>query len=173
MSLSGSNPKAGTAVRFPDGKLLDATGWKILAALRADGRLSFHELGRRVGLTAPAAAERVRRLEEAGIIAGYRAVIPAERIGLEVVAFVRVLAMNHDRYYERMAAAVAAMPQVLEAHHVAGEDAFILKVVAADVHQLERVLAQLTRLGRTVSSIVLSSLVSRDPLLARNDRVPG
>ena len=173
MPVSRANSKAGRAAGFPDGKLLDATGWKILAALQAEARLSFHELGRRVGLSAPAAAERVRRLEEAGIIAGYRAVVPAERIGLDVVAFVRVLAMNHDRYYERMSAAVAAMPQVLEAHHVAGEDAFILKVVAADVHQLERVLAQLTRLGRTVSSIVLSSLVARDPLLARNDRIPG
>jgi Lrp/AsnC family leucine-responsive transcriptional regulator len=142
--------------------LLDPIGWKLLHALQADARLSSHQLGARVGLSAPAAAERVRRMEQAGLIAGYRAVVPLEGVGLPILAFVRVLGMNHDRYYERMLAAVNAMPRVLEAHHVAGDDSFVLKLAAADVQELEHVIGQLTRLGRSVTSIVLSTLLSRD-----------
>jgi Lrp/AsnC family leucine-responsive transcriptional regulator len=162
MSNSLRRSKQKLRARFPDGKLLDATNWRLLEALQADARLSFHELGRRVGLTAPAVAERVRRLEQAGVITGYRAVVPRPRVGLPILAFIRLLGMNNERYYERMLAAVSAMPRVLEAHHVAGDDSFILKVAAADVQELEHVIAQLTRLGRSVTSIVLSTLLTRE-----------
>jgi len=161
MSNSRIESKAKRSQRFPNGKLLDATGWRILSALQHDARLSFHELGRRVGLTAPAVAERVRRLEQAGLIAGYRAVVPLERAGLPLLAFIRVLGMNHERYYDRMQAALQGLPRVVEAYHVAGEDSFILKVAARDTADLEHMIAQLTRLGRSVTSIVLSSLVVR------------
>ena len=162
MSNPSARSKPKLRKRIPDGKLLDATNWKLLDALQADARLSFHELGRRVGLSAPAVAERVRRLELAGVIAGYRALVPRARVGLPIVAFIRLLGMNNERYYERMQAAVNAMPRVIEAHHVAGDDSFILKVAAADVQELEHVIAQLTRLGRSVTSIVLFTLLTRD-----------
>src|SRR5215203_2515994 len=70
--------------------LLDSIGWRILCELQANSRLSFSELGRRVGLTPPAAAERVRRLEEAGVIAGYRLELNVERLGLPLLAWVRL-----------------------------------------------------------------------------------
>jgi Lrp/AsnC family leucine-responsive transcriptional regulator len=162
MSISLRKRKAKRRALFSTDKLLDATGWKLLRALQTDGRLSSHRLGDAVGLSAPAAAERVRRMEEAGIIEGYRAVVPLAGVGLPILAFVRVLGMNHERYYERMLAAVNAMPRVLEAHHVAGDDSFILKIAAADVQELEHVIAQLTRLGRSVTSIVLSTLLRRE-----------
>ena len=161
LPISSAKRKARRAKRFSNDKLLDATGWRLLRELQGDARLSFHQLGARVGLSAPAVAERVRRLEEAGIIAGYRAIVPHARVGLGIVAFIRLTEMNHDRYYERMLAAVTAMPRVLEAHHVAGEDSFILKVAVADVQELEHVIAQLTRLGRSVTGIVLSTLLTR------------
>jgi Lrp/AsnC family transcriptional regulator, leucine-responsive regulatory protein len=162
MSISPAKRKPRRRARLSNEKLLDATGWKLLRALQADARLSFHQLGDRVGLSAPAAAERVRRMEDAGLIAGYRAVVPLAAAGLTITAFVRVLGMNNERYYERMLAAVNAMPRVLEAHHVAGDDSFVLKVAAADVQELEHVIAQLTRLGRSVTSIVLSTLLKRE-----------
>ena len=162
MSISLRKRKAKSRARISNDKLLDATGWKLLRALQADGRLSSHQLSAAVGLSAPAAAERVRRMEDAGIIAGYRAVVPLSGVGLPILAFVRVLGMNHERYYERMLAAVNGMPRVLEAHHVAGDDSFILKIAAADVQELEHVIAQLTRLGRSVTSIVLSTLLRRE-----------
>jgi Lrp/AsnC family leucine-responsive transcriptional regulator len=162
MSISLRKRKPKGVRRISNEKLLDPIGWKLLHALQADARLSSHQLGARVGLSAPAAAERVRRMEQAGLIAGYRAVVPLKGVGLPMLAFVRVLGMNHDRYYERMLAAVNAMPRVLEAHHVAGDDSFVLKLAAADVQELEHVIGQLTRLGRSVTSIVLSTLLSRD-----------
>ena len=162
MSISLRKRKAAKVRRIPRDKLLDAVGWRLLRELQADARLSSHQLAARVGLSAPAVAERVRRLEDAGFIAGYRAVVPLAAAGLPILAFVRVLGMNHERYYERMLSAVNAMPRVLEARHVAGDDSFILKVAAADVHELEHVIALLTRMGRSVTSIVLSTLLRRD-----------
>jgi Lrp/AsnC family leucine-responsive transcriptional regulator len=145
---------------FPNGKPLDEIDWQLLALLEKDARSSLHELGRRVGMTAPAVGERVRRLEAAGIIEGYRAVIRPERIGFPMTAFVRMVS-NPERYYERLATALASLPHVREAHHVAGGDSFIAKIVAQDIGDLERLLGKLTPQGSTVTSIVLSSPVVR------------
>jgi Lrp/AsnC family leucine-responsive transcriptional regulator len=71
-------------------RTLDDVAWRILGALQADARLSFSELGRRVGLSPPAAAERVRRLEDAGILSGYRAELNLERLGFPITAIIRV-----------------------------------------------------------------------------------
>ena len=118
--------------------MLDDVGWRILAALQADARLSFSELGRRVGLSPPAAAERVRRLEDAGIITAYRAELDPEKLGFAVSAIIRVSAPEQD--FARLKALVAGLVEVREAHHVTGPDSLVLKVSAISVGHLESVI---------------------------------
>lgn len=140
-------------------KLLDSVGWQLLVALQEDARLSFAELGRRVSLSLPAVAERVRRLEESGIISGYRAEIDAKKMGLFVTAFIR-LHTSHAQY-SAFLSMVDTQPEVMECHHLAGVDSFLIKVVAADVEHLEKLITRLSAFGQTTTSIVLSSPVTR------------
>ena len=140
-------------------KLLDSVGWKLLVALQEDARLSFAELGRRVSLSLPAAAERVRRLEEAGIISGYRAEINAKKVGLPVTAFIR-LHISHMQY-PAFLLMVGKQPEVVECHHLAGVDSFLIKVMVSDVEHLETLITELSAFGQTTTSIVLSSPVTR------------
>lgn len=146
-------------------KSLDALDWRIVEALQEDGRLSWSELGRRVGLSQPAVAERVRRLEEAGVILGYHAVVDPARLGLGIRAFVR-LRLGHG-LEERLYARVALLPEVLECHRITGEDCLILQVAVASVQHLEQLLDQLKPFGMASTSIVLSSVVSHRPIACR------
>jgi Lrp/AsnC family leucine-responsive transcriptional regulator len=139
----------------------DATDWRLLDALQADGRLGYAELARRVGMSASAVTERVRRLEEAGVIAGYTAVVDPERIGLGVLAFVR-LRYPHGNY-RPFHDLVAVTPEVLEAHHVTGDDCFVLKVAARSMRHLEEVTGRLAGLGPVTTSVVYSSPLPRRP----------
>ena len=139
-------------------RLLDAVGWGLLAALQDNARLSFSELGRRVGLSAPAAAERVKRMEDAGIIRGYRLEIGFEPLGLPIAALIRVSAPEEK--CPGLTTLVKSLPEVLECHHVTGSDSFALKVVAESVGHLEAVIAALGRWGTPTTSIILSSPVA-------------
>jgi Lrp/AsnC family leucine-responsive transcriptional regulator len=141
--------------------LLDEIGVNLLLALQQDARLSYAELGRRVGLSPAAAAERLRRLEEAGVITGYRVEIDREALGLPVLAIVR---MSCDgAKYRPFLKAVKEMENVTECHHVSGGDAFIMKVVAAGVEELGKVVEKLLDFGVPTTSIVFSSVVDRRP----------
>lgn len=140
-------------------KLLDEVGWRLLLELQADARLSFAELGRRVGLSLPAAAERVRRMEEAGLITGYHAALNLTQVGFPVMAFIRIMTTS-DRY-PAITALVKELPAVLECHHLTGTDSFIVKVVAASIPDLEGLITQLSLFGQTATSIVLSSPVTK------------
>lgn len=140
-------------------KLLDEVGWSILRALQADARMSFAELGRRVGLSLPAVAERVRRLEEAGIISGYHARVNFNKIGYSMVVFVRMV-VDHDRY-AAFIATLASWPEVLEGHHLSGIDSFIVKAIMPSVSHLEEFIERLSFYGQTTTTIVLSSPVIR------------
>jgi len=144
---------------FDSEKLLDGTGLELLAALQEDARLSFSELGRRVGLSPPAVAERIHRLEEAGIITGYHAAVNAEKIGLPLCAFIR-LSFSGEKYTQ-VAELVCDLPEVLECHRITGDDCLILKVVVASVGHLEVLIDRLLPYGRTITSLVLSSPVIR------------
>lgn len=138
---------------------LDNVDWQILDVLQDQGRLSWAELGRRVAMSASAVTERVRRLEEAGAIAGYAAVIDPERVGLGVVAFVR---MRHPGgTYKPFHDLLHATPEVVEAHHVTGEDCFVLKVLAGSMRHLEAVTGRLAGLGAVTTSVVYSSPLPR------------
>lgn len=141
----------------PD-KLLDDIGRQILRALQEDARISFSELGRRVGLSSPAVAERVRRMEEGGIIQGYRALVSYERLGFPITAFIRV-STPASRMHEADLIA-EKIPEVLECHHLTGTDCLILKVVVSSVGHLEEVINQMGHYGQTTTSIVLSSPVT-------------
>ena len=149
---------------FKTERLLDDVGWRVLAALQADARLSFSALGRRVGLSPPAAAERVRRLEEAGIIRGYRAELDPERLGFPITAIIRV--STAEQHFARLKALVLELPEALECHHVTGADTLVVKVTAASVGHLEKVIEQLGRYGTPTTSIILSSPIARRPIQA-------
>jgi Lrp/AsnC family leucine-responsive transcriptional regulator len=152
-------------------KLLDEVGWRILKALQEDGRLSFAELGRRVGLSLPAVAERVRRLEEAGIITGYRAEVNMAKIGLPIMAFIR---MNTPRdQYPALIALLNNLPQVLECHHLTGSESFVIKIVVASIADLETLIGQLSAYGQTTTSIVLSSPLSKKMMTPEAVEVKG
>lgn len=140
-----------------DTSALDEIGWQILEELQQNGRISFAELGRRVGLTLPAVAERVRKMEDAGIITGFHAEVDPARIGLPIAAFIRISVVGD--VFARVAKAVRDMPEVLECHRGTGADSFTLKVAVESVQHLERVIDELTPFGTTSTSIVLSTLV--------------
>jgi len=116
-------------------KLLDPIGWRILAELQEDARIHFSELGRRVGLSTPAVIERVHRMEEAGLITGYRVEIDRQKVGLPVSAFIRVRVIGDA--ISRVIAVAREMPEVYECHHIAGEDTFLLKVCVPTSEALE------------------------------------
>ncbi len=137
----------------------DATDWRILAALQDQGRATFAELARAVSMSASAVTERVRRLEEAGVIAGYTAVVDPERLGLPILAFVR-LRYPHGNY-KPFHDLLEATPEILEAHHVTGDDCFVLKVAARSMGHLEEVSGKIGALGSVTTSVVYSSPLRR------------
>ena len=132
--------------------------WQILSILQEDGKTTYGELAKRVGLSQAAAHERVKKLEARGVIKGYRAVVDAESLGYGVVAFVFVdnAAFDIPDFTDRL----QAVPNVLECHAVAGEWAYLLKVRAESTTDLERVLHQIRCVDdvhRTHSVIGLST----------------
>jgi len=144
---------------LPTLKLLDAKGWALLRELQLDARLSFAELGRRVGLSTPAVADRVRNLEAAGVIVGYRAEVDPRKVGLPILAILRLNVVGD--VLPKVTALVRALPEVLECHRGTGGDSFTLKVAVATVAHLEALIDRLTPFGTTSTSIVLSSPVER------------
>lgn len=140
-------------------KSLNAVDWKILCDLQENARLSFSELGRRAGLTPPAAAERVRRLQEAEIISGYRTVVNAAALGRSVTAFIRVTTSNEETCAQ-LATLTRDLPDVLECHRVTGDDSYIMRIAVPSVQHLEALLDKLLPYGKLTTSIVLSSPVT-------------
>jgi len=137
----------------------DGVDWRILGELQRNARLPFAELGRRVGLSAPAVAERVRRLEEAGIITGYHAAVDLARIGRPILAIIR-LGNPGDRT-ERLLDLIRDMPEILDCHRITGNESFVVKVAVTSVEHLERVIRELEPYAVTTTSLVLSSPVTR------------
>ncbi|MFI9201348.1 Lrp/AsnC family transcriptional regulator [Streptomyces sp. NPDC053048] len=143
----------------------DATDWRILDALQSNGRAGYAELARTVNMSASAVTERVRRLEEAGIISGYTAVVDAERLGMPVLAFVRLRYPNGN--YRPFHDLLETTPEILEAHHVTGDDCFVIKVAARSMRHLEEVAGRIGALGSVTTSVVYSSPLPRRALSRR------
>lgn len=136
---------------------LDEIDRGILEELQANGRITYTELGRRVALTAPAVAERVRRLEEAGVITGFRAQLDPSVVGYSITAFVRWTAAGPDCAH--LGEVAKDIPEIVECHRITGETSYILKIVARDVQHLETLIDRLMPWGSTITSVVLSSPV--------------
>ena len=149
------------ALEAEDG-LLDATNVRILAELQGEGRISLAELGRRVGLSSPAVAERVKRLEQDGVITGYRAEVDPRKLGYGLGVIIRM------RPSPRQLGAVAELarrtPEVVECHRVTGDDCYVLTAYVRDVEHLEVVIDQFAAYGQTTSAIMQSSPVPRRAL---------
>ena len=145
--------------------VLDDTARQILAILARDGRASYQAIADQVGLSRPAVMERVKRLEEAGVIQGYAAQLDRARLGRPVTAFIAVRYTTADYVgTDRAVLALREHPDVLEAHHVAGEDCYVLKVAAPSLAELEDVLRSLRTPGvpmNTRTTIVLSTLFEK------------
>ena len=146
----------------PAGRPIDEIDWRILEELQRDGRVSYSELGRRVALTAPAVAERVRRLEESGVIKGFHADVDPTRMGFPITAFVRWTSAGPD--CAALGDVAREIPEIVECHRITGETSYILKILARDVGHLEELIDGLTRYGSTITSIALSSPVEHRPV---------
>jgi Lrp/AsnC family transcriptional regulator, leucine-responsive regulatory protein len=137
---------------------LDAIGWSLLHELQENARLSFSELGRRVGLTPPAVADRVRRMEEAGIIRGYRVDLDPAKVGLPLQAVIRVTHRGVNCL--ELGRIVSEYPEVTECHRITGAESYTMKVSLRSVEHLQELIDRLMPYGETVTSIVLSSPVT-------------
>jgi len=138
---------------------LDDTDRKILGELVSDGRVSFAELGRRVSLSSPAVAERVQRLERAGVITGYRAELDPRALGFELTAIVRV--KPSPRRLPRVAELATQIPEIAECHRITGEDCFYLKVHLRSIDEPAPLLDRFLDYGETTTSLVNNSPVPR------------
>lgn len=137
---------------------LDSIDWALLEQLRQDARLSWVELGKRVGLTPPAIALRVARLEEQGVITGYRAQVDLARIGRPTIAFLRVR-VGAERRLDRIRSVFEKIPEILECHRVTGDDCYLVKVAVAGTPELESLVDRLMLIGDPITLIVLSTFI--------------
>lgn len=140
---------------FRSEKPLDAVDWRLVAELQADGRLSYKELGRRINLSAPAVAERVRRLEEGGVLTGYRAVVDARRAGYPILAFVQMQCSLGACLLKTSTA--GDYPEIVEVHKLSGDHCTMIKVRAASLAHLEGLFERLGKHGEMRTSVVLST----------------
>jgi Lrp/AsnC family transcriptional regulator, leucine-responsive regulatory protein len=139
---------------------LDQINSKLLKELQEDGRLTFAELGRRVCLTTPAVIERIRRMEDLGIIIGYRAEVDPAKIGLTITAFIMLSVRRGP--IDQVTKAIRNSSEILECHRITGGDSFIIRTAVTSVEHLESLIDRLTPYGTTSTCVVLSS-----PLLRR------
>lgn len=141
----------------PASREIDQVNVRILQELASEPRLTMAELGRRIGLSSPAVAERVRRLEESGVITGYRLEINPAALGLPIGAYVRV--SPNSGQLSQIIRLAQETPEVVECHRITGEDCFILKVRIPAMDQLDRLLDSFLQYGRTTTLIIQSSPV--------------
>jgi Lrp/AsnC family transcriptional regulator, leucine-responsive regulatory protein len=139
--------------------LMDSYGRKLLQELQVNARLSLAELGRRIGLSPTATAERLKQMEEIGILRGYTVEIDREALGLEVLAFIRMSCAGQNYY--RLLEYVNTLEEVRECHHLTGGDDFLLKVTTTNMADLEALIEALLPYGNPVTSLVLSSPVEK------------
>ncbi len=143
----------------PNNRLLDRQGWQLLRLLQENARMSFRLIGQAIGLTPPAVAERVHRLEDAGIVKGYYADIDLSKAGLTIQAFIQLT--SNSQQSQRLRKAVADFPEVIECHCVTGIESYVLKVAVTSVPHLEHFLMAIKEYGEVRTSVVLSSQVTR------------
>lgn len=141
--------------------VLDSYDTRILAELQADARMTLAEVGRRVHLSQPAVAERVRKLEAAGVITGYRATVNLGALGYGIRALVRVGRTE----FARMVHLINGAPEVVNAWNVTGEDSWMLEIAVTDVAHLDAVVSQMCLLAETSTSIILKTVREHQVML--------
>lgn len=143
---------------------MDDTDWALLRELQSDARLSFSELSRRVHLSPPAVAERVRRLEETGVVTGYHAHIDLARIGWTVVALIQVSCYGPRCIL--LDPTVRQWPEVMEIYRVTGDACSLIKVATESMETFERVIDRLAPYGQPSSRMILSTPLGWHPVMA-------
>jgi Lrp/AsnC family transcriptional regulator, leucine-responsive regulatory protein len=141
---------------------IDPVNVRLLDQLRRNPRISMSELARRLDMSSPAVTDRVQRLEDNGVITGYRLELDPRALGWPVAAFVRI--RPGPGQLNRIADLARETPEVVECHRITGEDCFLMKVYVAEIDKLEEVLDRFLMYGQTTSSIVQSSPVPPRPL---------
>jgi Lrp/AsnC family leucine-responsive transcriptional regulator len=141
------------ATAFESKPQLDARDWQLLELLQQDARTGYAELGRQVGLSAPAAAERVKRLEDAGVIRGYRADVDPQKLGYTIEAVIRLRC--DGSICSKIGPALADIPEILDYRRLAGEDSGSLRVIAMSVSHLEAVLDRIVSFHPSISTTTL------------------
>jgi Lrp/AsnC family transcriptional regulator, leucine-responsive regulatory protein len=144
---------------MPANRSPDATDLSLLRELQADARLSLAELGRRVGLSSPAVADRLERLEEAGVITGYCAEVDPRALGYELTVVLRI--RPAPRELKKVAELAQRTPEVVECNRITGDDCYLMKAHVRDVDHMEEVIDRFAIYGQTTTSIVQSSPVPR------------
>jgi Lrp/AsnC family leucine-responsive transcriptional regulator len=146
---------------------LDAVAWKILEALQHNARKSFAEIGRQVGLSTPAVAERVHRLEEAGVISGYHAALDIAKLGVPIRVLVRLTIPGGELQVSRTVAAIKGLTEISRCHRITGDESFVIEANVVSIRHMEVLIDKLSTLGATSTSTILSSPVQRREYLVR------
>lgn len=145
---------------------LSEIDWKILRELQADARLSFSEIGRRVNLSQPTVADRVRRMEESGVIRGYHVDIDPAKVGHSITAFIRLKIPHPNvRQYKLEKMIATELSEITHSHRVTGDDCLLLKAHVRSIADLDKLLGKLNPYGDPRTSIVLSTTTDRRPLM--------
>jgi Lrp/AsnC family leucine-responsive transcriptional regulator len=139
------------------GILTDATNLELLVLLQENPRAPISQLARKIGMSNPAVKERVLRLQESGILSGFRLELNPKELGYQVMAFVRMRPL--PGHLNKVAELAQSIPEVTECHRITGEDCFIMKVYLKEISNLDRVLDRFLAHGQTTTSIVQSSPV--------------
>lgn len=146
---------------FPNMVELDAIAWKIVECLQHNARLTFAELGRKVGLSTPAVAERVHRLGEAGVITGYHAAIDPAKLGAPIRILMRLTIPGGDVQISRTVATIKELSEIRRCHRITGSESFVIEADVVSIRHMEALIDRLSALGATSTSTVLSSPVER------------
>ncbi len=147
---------------MPSNQRLDDVNLRLIAELQVDARLAHAELGRRVGLSPPAVAERLQRLQETGVITGYHAAVDPRALGLQLSAILRI--RPSPREIPKVAQLARDTPEVVECHRITGDDCFFMKLHVRDVEHLETVIDSFAFYGQTTTSIMQTSPVPYRPI---------
>jgi len=154
-------PIEGVSMAAPSDPPLDPVNCRLIEELQADARVTLAELGRRVGLSPPAVAERIARLEECGVIRGYHADVDPRALGYTLGAIIRI--RPAPRQIPTVAQLARDTPQVVECHRVTGDDCFLMRVVVRDVQELEELIDRFAFHGPTTTSVMQTSPVPPRP----------
>jgi Lrp/AsnC family leucine-responsive transcriptional regulator len=147
-------------------KVVDDLNWSILDELQKNARLSTTEIGRRVGLSAPAVADRIEKMEEAGIIKGYHTLLDYDKLELTIRAF--ILFKNNDLKHPELIKLVNSMPEVVEWHTITGSYAVLLQIATTTSNGLAKIIEQLEEHGETNTSLILSKNAGSSIIKKRN-----